>query len=249
MRRGTNRRAQRRTPDRAGGSFYCTDTACRTETACHPGIAVERQQIGAGQRNRRSYATNAACSGSGLVQRSACDGLNCGWIASQRDAELGCDGVIAKRLDEPYHSGDREAMVKIKRLRSADCVVGGFRYAQKGGEIGSLLLGLFDKDGKLNHIGFSASFAREERKKLKNILLPLEGPPGFTGSAPGGPSRWATERSTEWHPLKHKLVCEVQVRSFFRRSLPARHKVLALASDKGPRQCTYDQLRVLTKAA
>ena len=90
-------------------------------------------------------------------------------------AALGCDGVIAKRIDEPYHSGDRDAMVKIKRMRTADCVVGGFRYAQKGGEVGSLLLGLFDEQGKLNHVGFSSSFARDERKELKKILRPLQG--------------------------------------------------------------------------
>jgi len=163
--------------------------------------------------------------------------------------ELGCDGVIAKRLDEPYHSGDREAMVKIKRLRTADCVVGGFRYAQKGREIGSLLLGLFDERGKLNHVAFSSSFSREERKELKKILLPVEGPPGFSGNAPGGPSRWSTERSTEWHPLKHKLVCEVQYDHFSGGRFRHGTKFLRWRPDKDPRQCTYDQLKVLPKAA
>jgi len=163
--------------------------------------------------------------------------------------ELGCDGVIAKRLDEPYHSGDREAMVKIKRLRTADCVVGGFRYAQKGKEIGSLLLGLFDDTGKLNHVGFSSSFASEERKELKKILLPLEGAPGFTGSAPGGPSRWASERSTEWHPLRHKLVCEVQYDHFSGGRFRHGTKFLRWRPDKDPRHCTYAQLKVLPKAA
>jgi len=163
--------------------------------------------------------------------------------------ELGCDGVIAKRLDEPYHPGDRDAMVKIKRRRTADCVVGGFRYAQKAKEIGSLLLGLFDEEGKLNHIGFSSSFSREERKELKKVLLPLEGPPGFTGNAPGGPSRWSTERSTEWHPLKHKLVCEVQYDHFSGGRFRHGTKFLRWRPDKDPRQCTYDQLQVFTKAA
>ncbi len=164
-------------------------------------------------------------------------------------AALGCDGVIAKRIDEPYHSGDRDAMVKIKRMRTADCVVGGFRYAQKGGEIGSLLLGLFDEEGRLNHVGFSSSFAMDERKQLNKILLPLEGPPGFTGSAPGGPSRWATERSTEWQPLKHKLVCEVQYDHFSGGRFRHGTKFLRWRPDKNPRQCTYDQLQVLRKAA
>jgi ATP-dependent DNA ligase len=163
--------------------------------------------------------------------------------------ELGCDGVIAKRLEEPYHSGDRDAMVKIKRMRTADCVVGGFRYAQKGGEVGSLLLGLFDEEGKLNHVGFSSSFALGERKELKKILLPLEGAPGFTGSAPGGPSRWATERSTEWQPLKHKLVCEVRYDHFSGGRFRHGTKFLRWRPDKAPRQCTYDQLQVLRTAA
>jgi ATP-dependent DNA ligase len=164
-------------------------------------------------------------------------------------AELGCDGVMAKRIGEPYHSGDREAMVKIKRLRTADCVVGGFRYAQKGGEIGSLLLGLFDESGRLNHVGFSSSFSREERKELKKVVLPLEGPPGFTGSAPGGPSRWATERSTEWHPLQHKLVCEVQYDHFSGGRFRHGTKFLRWRPDKKPRQCTYDQLQMMKSAA
>ena len=163
--------------------------------------------------------------------------------------ELGCDGVIAKRLAEPYHSGGREAMVKIKRLRTADCVVGGFRYAQKGGEIGSLLLGLFDESGKLNHVGFSSSFSREDRRELKKVILPLEGPPGFTGSAPGGPSRWATERSTEWQPLRHKLVCEVQYDHFSGGRFRHGTKFLRWRPDKKPRQCTYDQLQVMKRAA
>src|SRR3954469_19269187 len=164
-------------------------------------------------------------------------------------AALGCDGVMAKRIDEPYHPGDREAMVKIKRKRTADCVVGGFRYAQKGGEIGSLLLGLFDEQGKLNHVGFSSSFAIDERKELRKVLLPLEGPPGFTGSAPGGPSRWATERLTEWQPLKHKLVCEVQYDHFSAGRFRHGTKFLRWRPDKDSRQCTYAQLQVLQKAA
>src|SRR5438270_3520501 len=117
------------------------------------------------------------------------------------------DGVVAKRLDLPYQSGNRDGMVKVKNLRTADCVVGGFRYASKGKEVGSLLLGLYE-NGLLNHVGFCSSFSAAERKKLAPLLEPLIEPPGFTGAAPGGPSRWSTERSTQWQPLKPKLVCE-----------------------------------------
>ena len=128
--------------------------------------------------------------------------------------EMGLDGIVAKKLEEPYHSGDRKGMVKIKRIRTADCVVGGFRYAEKGDGIGSLLLGLYDENGVLNHVGFTSSFNAEQRGELKNIVEPLIGPPGFTGRAPGGPSRWSTERSAEWQPLQTKLVCEVRYDHF-----------------------------------
>src|SRR5438270_6735995 len=129
-------------------------------------------------------------------------------------ATMGLDGIVAKRLDQPYRSGERTAMVKIKRIRTADCVVGGFRYAEKGGGMGSLLLGLYNNQGLLDHVGFTSSFNKEQRKKLKGIVEPLIGPPGFTGRAPGGPSRWSTKRSSEWQPLKPKLVCEVQYDHF-----------------------------------
>jgi ATP-dependent DNA ligase len=142
-------------------------------------------------------------------------------------AGAGFDGIVAKALDQPYAPGER-AMRKIKRIRTADCVVGGFRYASKGGEVGSLLLGVYNDEGKLDHIGFSSSFAREERKELKKILKPYLGGEGFTGKAPGGPSRWSTERSGEWEALKPKL------RSFFRWAFPSRHEVSSLASGKRP---------------
>src|SRR5690348_130859 len=116
-------------------------------------------------------------------------------------ATVGFDGVVAKRTDEPYHSGDRNGMVKVKRLRTADGVVGGFRYATKGKFVGSLLLGLYDDEGKLNHVGFTSSFKTEDRPRLLKTLEPFitdEKACGFSGNAPGGPSRWSTERSTEW---------------------------------------------------
>src|SRR5207244_10223113 len=80
------------------------------------------------------------------------------------------DGVVAKRLDLPYRSGERDGMVKVKRRRTADCVVGGYRYASKGGGIGSLLLGLYDDEGRLNHVGFCSSLSTEERKGLRRKL-------------------------------------------------------------------------------
>ncbi len=154
----------------------------------------------------------------------------------------GFDGVVAKRLDMPYMSGERTGMVKIKNIRSADCVVGGFRYASKGGGIGSLLLGLYDEEGKLNHVGFTSSFNSEMRAKLKPIVEKLKGGSGFTGTAPGGPSRWSTERSGEWEPLQPKLVCEVTYDHFSGGRFRHGTKFLRWRPDKDPKQCTYEQL-------
>jgi ATP-dependent DNA ligase len=157
-------------------------------------------------------------------------------------AASGFDGVVAKQLDCPYASGERRAMQKIKRIRTADCVVGGFRYASKGGEVGSLLLGLYDENGLLNHVGFTSSFAAEERKKLKAVLKPYMGGSGFTGHAPGGPSRWSTERSGEWERLDPKLVCEVRYDHFSGGRFRHGTKFLRWRPDKDPKSCEYEQL-------
>jgi ATP-dependent DNA ligase len=155
----------------------------------------------------------------------------------------GLDGVVAKRLDEPYHSGEREGMVKVKRMRTADCVVGGFRWTQAGGAVGSLLLGLYDEEGKLDHVGFSSSFTAAERKELEPILLPLREPPGFTGKAPGGPSRWSQGRSTEWEPLRPTLVCEVRYDHFSGGRFRHGSKFLRWRPEKDPKSCTYEQVQ------
>ncbi|HYO83975.1 MAG TPA: ATP-dependent DNA ligase [Bryobacteraceae bacterium] len=154
----------------------------------------------------------------------------------------GLDGVIAKRLDCPYGAGQRNAMLKIKNLRSADCVVGGFRYAQKGNLVGSMLLGLFDDTGLLHHVGFSSSFAAAAKPELTSKLEALVGPPGFTGNAPGGPSRWSTERSTQWVSLRHELVVEVQYDHFTGGRFRHGTKFLRWRPDKAPAQCRMEQV-------
>jgi ATP-dependent DNA ligase len=159
----------------------------------------------------------------------------------------GLDGVIAKLSDSPYLSGERGGMVKVKRVRTADCVVGGFRWAQKGsrneGQIGSLLLGLYDGAGRLDHVGFSSSFTAEERQELVPVLLPLREPPGFTGKAPGGPSRWSQGRSTEWEPLRPALVCEVRFDHFSGGRFRHGTRFLRWRPEKRPEQCTFEQVR------
>jgi ATP-dependent DNA ligase len=156
------------------------------------------------------------------------------WLKTMRGQ---LDGIIAKRVDQPYMPGER-AMLKIKTLRSADCVVGGFRYASAKKTVGSLLLGLYDERGLLNHVGFTTSVHKELTPKLESLIEP----PGFTGHAPGGPSRWSTERSGEWEPLKTELVVEVQYDHFTGARFRHGTKLLRWRPDKAPRQCTMKQV-------
>ena len=153
------------------------------------------------------------------------------------------DGIIAKRLDAAYASGERTAAVKVKQTRTADCVVGGFRYATGARIIGSLLLGLYgDNDGLLHHVGFTSAFTREQRRDLTRKFEALKKAPGFTGNAPGGPSRWSTERTGEWEPVDPKIVVEVAYDHFTGGRFRHGTKIVRWRSDKNPRQCTMDQV-------
>jgi ATP-dependent DNA ligase len=153
------------------------------------------------------------------------------------------DGIIAKQTDVPYASGDRTAMVKVKNIRTADCVIGGFRYASNAKVIGSLLLGLYDDDGLLHHVGFTSAFKASERKALTKKFEALRKAPGFTGNAPGGPSRWSTERTGEWEPVDPKLVVEVTYDHFTGDRFRHGTKIVRWRPDKAPRQCTMDQVQ------
>src|SRR6187551_2470584 len=152
------------------------------------------------------------------------------------------DGVIAKRVDQPYKSGER-AMVKVKPERTADCVVGGFRYAEKHDVVGSLLLGLYDEAGLLHHVGFMSAIPAKERQQLTQDLEALIEPPGFTGNAPGGPSRWRTARSGQWQPLKPTLVVEVKYDQVTAGRFRHGTSIVRWRPDKDPKQCTYEQLK------
>lgn len=151
------------------------------------------------------------------------------------------DGVIAKRLDIAYIPGER-AMLKVKRLRTADCVIGGFRYGTRSKEVGSLLLGLYNDEGRLDHVGFTSSIPGTERKALTGRLERLRGGPGFTGDAPGAPSRWSSERSTEWEPLQPQLVVEVCYDHVTGKRFRHGTRLLRWRPDKAPRQCTFEQI-------
>jgi ATP-dependent DNA ligase len=152
------------------------------------------------------------------------------------------DGVVAKEFDGAYKPGER-AMIKVKQLRTADCVVGGFRYESRGRDVGSLLLGLYNSEGKLDHVGFTATIANEERTALTRRLEKLREPPGFTGDAPGGPSRWSTERSGQWEPLRPELVVEVRFDHVTGDRFRHGTKLMRWRPDKSPRQCTFDQIK------
>lgn len=152
------------------------------------------------------------------------------------------DGVVAKRLDGPYVSGER-AMLKIKRMRTAECVVGGFRYEQGSRQVGSLLLGLYDEAGRLDHVGFTSTISDAERPALTRRLEALAGGEGFTGDKPGGPSRWSRDRSTQWTPLKPELVAEVRYDHVTGDRFRHGTKLIRFRPDKAPRQCTLAQLR------
>lgn len=160
------------------------------------------------------------------------------WLDEARGA---LDGVIAKRSDGPYLPGER-AMLKVKRLRTADCVVGGFRYETGSDLVGSLLLGLYNREGKLDHVGFTATISDAERPALTKKLEALISPPGFTGKAPGGPSRWSTERTGDWEPVKPKLVVEVRYDHVTGDRFRHGTRLIRFRPDKSPKQCTFEQI-------
>jgi ATP-dependent DNA ligase len=161
------------------------------------------------------------------------------WLSTFRGA---LDGIVAKKLDAPYDSGGRDAMVKIKYIRTAVCVVGGFRYLAKEKLVGSLLLGLYDDDGKLNHVGFTSSMPRDQRPELTRKLDSMIEEPGFTGARPGGPSRWSRGRNTDWFPLTPTLVVEVEFDHFSGHRFRHGTKFLRWRPDKKPEKCTLAQV-------
>jgi len=161
------------------------------------------------------------------------------WLNNKRSS---IDGVIAKRTDVSYQSGNRKGMLKVKRKRTADCVIGGFRYGSNSKLVGSLLLGLYDDDGELHHVGFTSGFAKLDKKKLTAQLEELLTGESFTQNVPGAPSRWSTERSTQWEPVKPELVLEIEYDHFTNNRFRHGTKFLRWRPDKKPSQCTFEQL-------
>ena len=167
------------------------------------------------------------------------------WLGEAGHGSL--DGVVAKRVDGFYEPGER-VMIKVKPRRTADCVVGGFRYQSGTAHVGSLLLGLYDDDGRLNHVGFTGTISNRERPALTRRLEALIEPPGFTGSAPGGPSRWSTERSAAWQPLRPELVVEVEYDQITGGRFRHGTRLVRWRPDKAPMQCTTAQIAAAAPA-
>lgn len=151
------------------------------------------------------------------------------------------DGVIAKKSDAPYRFGERDAVVKVKRLYTADCVVGGFRLSPDGKNVASLLLGLYDDAGLLHLVGFVGSMSAAERERAGELLRPIVEEPGFTGAQPGGQSRWGS-RDTQWYPVASKVVVEVRFDHVTKRRFRHGARFVRWRPDKAPRQCTMEQL-------
>jgi ATP-dependent DNA ligase len=162
-----------------------------------------------------------------------------GWLRQSGGA---LDGVVAKRRDGGYTPGER-SMLKVKQRRTADCVVGGFRYDQTGRQMASLLLGLYDEANRLNHVGFTSAIAAADRPALTARLERLIEPPGFTGRAPGGPSRWNPRGSTDWQPLRPSLIAEVVYDQVTGDRFRHGTRFLRWRPDKSPEQCRMEQLR------
>jgi ATP-dependent DNA ligase len=154
----------------------------------------------------------------------------------------GLDGLIAKAHDLPYVP-DRRLMAKIKHVRTADCVVGGYRLSKDGKGIGSLLLGLYD-DGELSYVGHTSSFSQKEKRELLEHLKPLRSPTSFSQTrSPGGQSRWTGGKEDAWIALEPRLVCEVAFDHMqgvrFRHGTTFRR----WRTDKSPSDCTFEQIQ------
>ncbi len=179
------------------------------------------------------------------------------WL--QRFEGAGLDGVVAKPVDLPYKPGKR-AMIKVKHVRTADCVVAGFRWHKSGKDrVGSLLLGLYDDDGVLHHVGVTSSFTMEKRKELVKELEPLRKNPmkghpwrewaqaEESGTRmPGGQSRWSAGKDLSWEPIRIERVCEVKYDHLQGDRFRHAATFLRWRPDKKPRDCRYDQLEVTT---
>ena len=151
---------------------------------------------------------------------------------------LGGEGVIAKDLDAIYKPGERKGMVKVKRVRTIDCVIVGWRPGKEEGTVGSLILGLYENGGRLRPIGHTSGLKAKEKRELVKTLKPYE--TGEKGS--GDPSRWDADRELEWYELRPELVVEVTYDHTSGGRIRHGSKIVRWRDDKDPRECKFEQL-------
>ena len=164
------------------------------------------------------------------------------WTTDRAAAEpwlQGAEGVIAKELDAPYRPGERKGMVKVKRVRTIDAVIVGWRPGKEEGTLGSLILGLYGEDGELHVVGHTSGFRAKEKRELPAFLAPYE--TGERGS--GDPSRWDTGRELEWRSVRPELVAEVTFDHVSGHRIRHGAKLKHWREDKDPHECTIDQLQ------
>jgi ATP-dependent DNA ligase len=163
------------------------------------------------------------------------------WTHDVADADpwlRGAEGVIAKEFDAPYRPGERTGMVKVKRVRTIDAVVHGWRPGKEEGTVGSLILALYDGGGGLRVVGHTSGFTAKQKRELVATLQPYE-----TGkSGMGDPSRWANDRELEWRELRPELVVEVTFDHVSDGRIRHGAKIQRWREDKDPRECLVDQL-------
>lgn len=150
----------------------------------------------------------------------------------------GAEGVVAKQREAPYRPGERAGMVKVKRVRTIDAVIVGWRPGKEAGTVGSLILGLYDESGELRVVGHSSGFRAREKRELVDRLAPFES--GERGTAE--PSRWSADRDLEWVGLRPELVVEATFDHVSGRRIRHGAKVVRWREDRDPRSCTIDQL-------
>src|SRR5204863_6152354 len=165
------------------------------------------------------------------------------WL--ERLEAAGLDGVICKRLDSPYRPGSRDAVLKVKPHRTADCVIVGFRWSEKSeGKISTLLLGLYDAKGGLDFVGHCSGFPAAVRRELEEELPKLRAPGAISGDrVPGGQSRWTRGKELDWNPVKLKLVCEVRYDKLEKNRFRHGTRFLRFRPDKDPKDCTWREVK------
>jgi ATP-dependent DNA ligase len=165
------------------------------------------------------------------------------WLETLETA--GLDGVIAKRLGLPYLPGSRDGVLKVKKHKTADCVVVGFRWSDKAeGRISTILLGLYDDEGGLEFVGHCSGFTAALRRELEERLPALQEPGHISGDrVPAGQSRWTRGRELDWNPVRPEIVCEIRYDKLERNRFRHGTRFLRFRPDKDPRACTWREVR------